>query len=180
MAGKHEPPNRSSFYRHLATSTLKALILVAAAVLGVVGLSRAFPDAQENLAPQPSESQSASPTSPPRSTTSPSPSRKPRVKGISIQVLNGSSTTGLAAATSETLQTAGYDVKTPGNSDAVETTIIYYRKANRIDAEFMKERYFSTAQLKPATADVPAEVMIQVVLGADYAASAGTPSPSST
>lgn len=175
MAGKHEPPTRRSFYVSLATSTLRAGILVAAVVLGVIGLSKAFPDNVQNLAPpvgQPSPIVTT-PATGGRTPTPPVTPRKGKIKGIVVLVLNGTSTTGLAASTTDTLQEAGYTVKTPDNAESIPTTTIFYRRANKVDADLMKTRFFPTAVLKVADQSVPEDVMLQVVLGEDYAVTAG-------
>ena len=172
MAGKHEPPTQRSFYFSLATSTLRALILVAAVVLGVVVLRGAFPGTDSTLASgEPSPAPTRTTPSPKRTTPSPAKTtpRKPKVQGVVVQVLNGTSTTGLAASASETLQQAGYTLESPGNASSVATTTIYFRQANKVDAEFLRDNHFPDAVLKPATPAVPPEVMIQVVLGSDFA-----------
>ena len=40
MAGRHEPPSRTSFYLSVATAALRAVLVVAALALGVFILSK--------------------------------------------------------------------------------------------------------------------------------------------
>jgi hypothetical protein len=160
----------------VATSTLRAAILVVAVVLGIFGIAKAFPDnATQSLAPSsPGTTASTSPTpasssTSPRSRPSPTASRKPQVHGVVVEVLNGSGKTGQASLTSQTLQNAGYTVKPPGNAPHTPTTVVYYAPDSKIDAQGLLDHYFPDAQLKPATASFPSGVDIQVVLGTDFA-----------
>jgi hypothetical protein len=168
----------------VATSTLRAVILVAAVVLGVFGIAKAFSgDATQALAPaasghpSPGASPSPSASSSPRSLPSPAKSRKPRVRGVVVEVLNGSGKTGQASLTSQTLANAGYTVKPPGNSPHIATTTVYYAANAKVDAEGLRDRYFPGAELQPAPASFPAGVDVEVVLGQDFGAS---PSPSAS
>ena len=170
MAGKHEPPTKTTFYISLATSTLRAAILVAALVVGVFVLAKAF--GGDNVRPSVAATPRAggSPTSPaPRTTTPPPPTRTPQVKGVVVQVLNGTSTTGLAGATTEILDAAGYSTEEPDDADhAYDRTIVYYQRDSKVDAEFMRDKHFKNALLRPAPATLPQDIQITVVLGADY------------
>lgn len=180
MAGKHEPPTNSSFYLSLATSTLRAILLVAAVVVGVVVLARAFDtNASDDLAgapgPRTSEpadgSPSASPSgASPGNSASPSPGaqQSPQVEGVVVQVRNGTSTTGLAASTSETLDAAGYSMQEPTNAEAMETTTLYFAPDAEAAAQAMQQRFFPDAVLTAAPDAFPADVDITVILGADY------------
>ena len=95
MAGKHEPPSKRSFYFSLATSTLRAIILVAAVALGVFALARAFDgNPTERVAGSPSAgpTTTASPTTTsPSSSPSPSETARPP-EDVVVQVLNGTQT----------------------------------------------------------------------------------------
>jgi LytR cell envelope-related transcriptional attenuator len=164
----------------MPTSTVRAVILVAAIAVGLVVLTKAFPSAQTAVSPGASPSPSvSSPGKSPKPSTSPSPSQSPRVKGVVVQVLNGSTTTGLANKTSQTLKDAGYTTKIPGNAGAAATTTVYYGDGEKLDAEHLQEKFFPDAALKPAPSTFPPDVDITVVLGEDYATSA-SPTPSAT
>jgi hypothetical protein len=175
-AGRHEPPTKRSFYFSMATSTLRAIILVAALVVGVVLIKNAFPT---NASQFTSSSPAAASHSNSSSSGQPSPragvSPTPQIHGVVVQVLNGTSTFGLANSTSQTLRSAGFDLKTPGNAALTNSTFIYYRPTAVTAANYLKDHYFQTAQVKPAPDSVPADVMVEVILGADYASSASSP-----
>jgi hypothetical protein len=171
LAGKHEPPSKRSFYFSLATSTLRAIILVAAVALGVFALARAFDgNPTEGVAGSPSAqpTTTASPT-----TTSPSDSPSPTESArppedVVVQVLNGTQTAGLASQTSNTLETAGYITKEASNYETTETTTIYYQPGFEVEAGVLQEQYFPTAQLDVAPDSFPADVNITIILGGDY------------
>jgi hypothetical protein len=176
LAGKHEPPIRKSLLR-VATSTLRALILAALVVLGVIGLTKLFPQ-NESLGitgASPGSQVSNSPS--PGSSVSPSPSsnRKARVKGVAVLVLNGTSRKGLAAEVSRTLASAGYKPKVPRNAKATKRTIIYYRADSLPEAQLIFRKYFPDALLKPAPPSMPSDVRVEIVLGADFVASSPSP-----
>jgi hypothetical protein len=165
----------------VATSTLRAVILVAAVVLGIFGITKAFPDnGTQALAPPPGQTtgpESPSPststsTSPRARPSTPAPSRKPRIKGVVVLVLNGSGKTGQASLTAQTLQNAGYTVRPPGNSPHISKTTVYYAPDAKIDAQGLLDRYFPGAELKPAPSDLASGVDVEVVLGEDFGASA--------
>src|SRR6266545_3307175 len=97
----HEPPTKRSWYISVATSTLRAVILIAAIAIGIVVIKSAFPEnASQTITTIPPGGKTTTTTTTPSGTTSPSPSTKPRVKGVTVQVKNGTSTTGLAAVVS--------------------------------------------------------------------------------
>ena len=163
----------------MTTSTVRAAILVAAVVVGILVLAKAFPgNTSEGLTPVGATTHSPSPT-PSRHHKSSSPSahgKHPKIKGTVVQVLNGSGKTGLAADTTLTLRNAGYTMKVPGDFAHTTTTTIYYRADSLARAQYLQRRFFAGSLLKPATASLPSDQMLTVVLGVDFAASA-SPSP---
>jgi hypothetical protein len=172
VGGRHEPPTGRSFYISLATSTLRAIILGAAVILGIIGLTKAFPNGGTPVpvggSPSASPTPSVSPSQP-----SPSPSATPRVHGVSVQVLNGSHTTGLAATASTQIRHAGYHVLTPGNANPTSTTVVYYQAGFQLEADFLKTQFFPSASVRPATQAANSEADLTVILGTDYSPSGG-------
>jgi hypothetical protein len=100
---------------------------------------------------------------------SPSPSvGKPKIKGVVVQVLNGTTRHQLAATTSDELATLGYDVKEPANSKTPRSqTLIEYRPKYLADALFLKRVYFPRAVLRTSSTGLPSGVAIKVILGND-------------
>jgi LytR cell envelope-related transcriptional attenuator len=177
LAGKHEPPIQRTLLR-VATSTLRAFILAALVVLGIIGLTKLFPQnaslgvtgpagATSTESPQASANPSVSPT--------PTATRAAKVRGVVVLVLNGTSKKGLAAEVSATLKTAGYKLKIPGNAKATRRTTVYYRADSLPEAQAILGRWFPDALLKPIPASAPDDVRVEVVLGADFAATSPSP-----
>jgi hypothetical protein len=176
LAGKHEPPIQRTLLR-VATSTLRALILAALVVLGVIGLTKLFPqNASLGITGAgPSSTVGSSPSSTPTGTPSPTPSRKAKVKGVVVLVLNGTTRRGLAAEVSGTLANAGYKMKVPGNAKSTRRTIVYYRADSLPEAQLIVRKYFPDALLRRAPASVPDDVRVEIVLGADFVISSPSP-----
>jgi hypothetical protein len=161
----------------MATSTLRAIILAALVVLGVIGLTKLFPQNASLgvTGAGPTSTVTQSPSTKPASSPSPTATRKPRVKGVVVLVLNGTSRKGLAAEVARTLSNAGYKLKLPGNAKATRRTTIYYRADSLPEGQAILRRWFPDALLKPAPGSVPSDVRVEIVLGADFAT--GSPSP---
>lgn len=162
----------------MATSTLRALILVALVVLGIVGITKLFPEnvslgitGQSPGSSSPSASPSASPSSSPSAT----PTRKAKVRGTVVRVLNGSGQTGLAGEVSTTLKNAHFTVKDPANAPHRNRTVIYYRADSQPEALLVQRKYFPDAVVKPAPASVPADVQVEIILGTDFIAASSSP-----
>jgi hypothetical protein len=157
----------------VATSTLRGLILVILVVLGMLGLTKLFPQnaslgvtpgsTQTTTGPQPSVSPSVTP--------SPTKTRKARPKGqVTVLVLNGTTRNGLAALETDQLKNDGYKVKTPSNyTPKIQTTIIYYQFDSLPEAQRLQRQRFPGSELRPAPATIPADVDLEVILGADQA-----------
>ncbi len=152
----------------MATSTLRALILAAAIVIGIVVIKNAFPEnASQTFTPTtPTHGVASSPSVTPSSSPSASSSSKPRVKGVTVQVLNGTDTTGLAASVTDRLRRAGYSMKAPGGVKNASTTTIYYQAGFQPEAEFLKEKHFPKAVVAPAPSSFKSN--LTVVLGANF------------
>ena len=169
MPGKHEPTSKRSLYLSVATSTLRGIILVGLVVLGILGLTKLFPE-NASLGVTPGSPGTVAPStagSSPSPTPTPTKSRKARPKGqVSVLVLNGTSKTGEASLVTERLKTDGYDVKTPDNYPTkVQTTIIYYQADSFPEAQRLQRQRFTGAELKPAPATQ--DVDLEVIVGAD-------------
>jgi len=159
----------------VTTWTLKRIvILVAAVAVGIFVLKQAFPTNLSQAITTRRPSPPASPTVGAHPTTSSSPTRKAKVKGVVVQVLNGSGTTGLAASTSQMLKSHGYAVKLPGNTKTTPTTTVYYRPDSLPEATLLRNRYFPGVPLKQFPLSFPRNIQVIIVLGADFT---GSPSP---
>jgi hypothetical protein len=159
------------------------VILVAAVVLGLLVLRSAFPENSSvgivNGSPKPTKTgtPSTTPSVSPSSSVHSSPTPAGKIKGVVVVVLNGTSKAGLAASASQSLQSAGYKVLTPGNAPSTAQTTIYYRSDSRAHAALMKEQFFPFAVVKPAPSSVPDNVQLELILGADFLTASATPTP---
>lgn len=127
-------------------------------VLGAIGLgflaydlTRNRIDAWlDNPAPSPTASVEASPEASPTPTpeASPSPTATPTAtpggvdkSTVTLRVLNGTTQTGAAGVARDTLQAAGFTVRTIGNANNQNyaTTTIYYQAGRAAEAEAVKE-----------------------------------------
>jgi hypothetical protein len=160
-------------------SSVRGVILAAAVLLGVLGIAKAFPsNASRSVAPPGGTGGGTHPSSTPSTPikTLPathSPSRKSLTKGVSVQILNGSGKTGIAASTTDTLKgkKLGFDVQDPGNYPPphLAVTTIFYKQGFKDSATYLAEKMFTSAAIKLSknagfTAD------ITVVLGTDFSA----------
>ena len=152
----------------MATSTLRAVILAAAIVIGIVVIKNAFPqNASQGITTTSSApSSTTTPSATPSITPSSSTSAKPRVKGVTVQVLNGTDTTGLAGIVTGRLEKAGYTMRTPGGVANAPRTTIYFRPGFQPEAQFLKEKHFPNAVVAPAPSSFKAN--LTVVLGANF------------
>jgi hypothetical protein len=174
LNGKHEPPTRNTFYLSLATATLRAALVATALVVGLFVLSRAFPQA-EAPTPQATAVTTTPPqetTPPPEETTPPPEQPSPPVQGVRLAVLNGTSETGLAAATVDQLKDLGYRVDRDNIGNAQSTydvTTLFYRNDSRLAARHLRDTVFEGAKLERANDQLDPDVQITVALGQDWA-----------
>jgi hypothetical protein len=159
----------------VTTWTIKRIvILVAAVAVGVFVLRQAFPTNLSQAITSRRPNTPVSPTVGRSPSTSPSPTRKAKVKGVVVQVLNASGTTGLAASTSQMLKNRGYTVRLPGNAKTTPTTTVYYRSDSLPEAQLLRNRLFPGVPLMPFPLSFPRNIQIIIVLGTDFT---GSPSP---
>lgn len=189
MAGKHEPDAKGSFYLSLATATLRAGLVIAAVVLGVFVLTRAFPEADEapQGAPGPTATDDGGEESPPVEESpdgggggggggggQPS-GEEVNLRGVTVRVQNGTNATGLAAETAEQLGELGLRIREIGNAARnYEVTTLFFAQGSRPEADALNESFFDgAADVQRMPADLQADVQVNVVLGQDYADAQG-------
>lgn len=172
-------------------SPARVAVLVALVVAGVAVMLNGFDDGESAIAAgtdvaSPTGSDVVEPTesTSPSVSQSPEPELEPQVEGVSIQVLNGTEATGLAAEADAFLIGKGYDQGlTPGDlaTKPVAGTTVYFRtgpdaEQSRVDAENLAARYLKGVDAKVAPlndaldAEVAPKTQLVVVLGDDYAA----------
>ena len=173
MPGKHAPESPTSFYLSVARAVGGALV-----VLGVVALiaiaavgsnNKKTPKAGSTVTPKATATHSVR-VSPTVSATA-SPSVHPNSK-VTINVLNGTTTAGLARRAGETLSGDGYVVKKVDNCGCgtQSTTTIYYRPGEQADAQALLRKHPELGRIKPVSSSIPftSSALLTVVLGTDY------------
>jgi len=180
LGGKHEPPTHKSFYISLATSTVRAVLLAAAVVLGVVVITNAFPEGGESpVTAPPTGADNPSPSPSPSPPTSPSPQQSPRPpRNVTVQVLNGAGITGLAARTTNRLRALGWTAVTGGNAPPTSRSQVRYPAGQQPAATALASRLTGPVQLVPDS-DQPTGTML-LVLGATFAGVRATPAPTTS
>ncbi|MGH2786116.1 MAG: LytR C-terminal domain-containing protein [Actinomycetota bacterium] len=169
MPGKHAPESPASFILSLSRAVGGALAAVAVMTILVVALlNRGSAEPQGGPAietPTSSPTQSTSPSPSPTATAS--PTREPFAPSkVTVQVLNGTSRAGLAAATAKDVEKAGYKLAGTGNAATTAKSTIFYRKGRRAEALAFQASFPDFTVLKEAPSSQAA--ILRVVLGADW------------
>ena len=178
MSGRHEPSSSATFWISLSTAVLRAGLVVAAVVLGIFVLSKAFPSAED--VPPPTSDTAVSPedTATETDTGEPQdggnggqnqPPQTPDVKGIEVAVLNGAGITDLASCVADqVVKDLGFKVGEVGNADSeYEVTTIFFTKKNRDAAQFLRDEGFPDADLRSASSGAFTDISLN--LGPDAA-----------
>jgi hypothetical protein len=175
VAGKHELGTKASVLLFVTTAALRGLLVVAAVVLGVFVLSRAFAPGGEPPpvgAPGPTVAPSPIPEEEPPPEEAPpeeAPEREARQEGVVIDVLNGTNETGLAQGTADELDALGYEIRQVGNAARnYDETTIFFRRGSRPEAEHLANLTFEGAVLDRMQDDADSEAELIVVLGLDF------------
>jgi LytR cell envelope-related transcriptional attenuator len=171
MSGKHAPESSASFILSLSRATggaVAALAVMAILVFALLNRGSAEPEGAGPAITSPTASPTrTATTSPQPSTVSPTP--KPSVLApskVTVQVLNGTARSGLAAATAQEIDKAGYKLAGTGNAPRTEKSTIFYRKGRRAEALALQQLFPDFTVLKEATSSQAA--ILRVVLGADW------------
>jgi hypothetical protein len=179
LSGRHEPSSPATFWISLSTAVLRAGLVIAAIVLGVFVLSKAFPSADEvppttteTTTPEETETGTKDAETPGgdggKETQAPG---TPDVQGVEVAVLNGAGITDLAACVAdEVVRPLGFKVGDDdvGNADSeYETTTIFFTKKSKDAAEYLKAQGFPDAQLRSASDEAFADISLN--LGPDAA-----------
>jgi hypothetical protein len=181
LSGRHEPSSSASFWISLSTAVLRAVLVVAAVVLGIFVLSKAFPTSDEPTPPAAKVTQG--PEEEPEETETPGggggggdmrpqPQSTPQVQGVQVAVLNGTDISGLADCTaSERVTPLDYRVGGDdiGNaSQSHDVTTISYAREFEADARYLQKELFPEAELE-ALGGRTAITDISIALGPDAA-----------
>lgn len=186
--GRHSSPQQGPFYRSIIAWLLPWLMIAAAVVVAVyiaidaVGQDDTeIPVARSSSAPPVTEEPTEDPEPTPVETEQPeeTPEPKPRetetdggdeeliTEDITVQVLNGTASTGADDAMADRLSSLGYDVVAVEGSSAQysETTVFWSFPGAQQAAERLAEKYGWLAAAKPS--NLSSTVDLHVVVGSD-------------
>jgi hypothetical protein len=151
-----------------ALVVLAVVVLIAVAALGSGGKKN---NATPTLTPTHTPTQRATPTTSRTASSSPTPTATastPSPKGVTVNVLNGTTRPGLARTLATKLSHDGYTIRTVGNATAQSTTTIYYQRGKKADAEALLARHPELGSVAAATSSTPGNAALTVIIGSDY------------
>jgi hypothetical protein len=156
------------------TGAVRGILVVVAVIVGLIVLSRAFPDSAPAAGQAPAsgqgDDQPADGESPAAGATTAPPSGPRQVQGVIVQVLNGTEESGLAAETKKQLEPFGYQVVEVGNVGSgriYKRTTLFYREDAQSQAQQLITDFFPGAKLEEATNNLNPEVQVTIVVGVD-------------
>ncbi|TFD61456.1 LytR family transcriptional regulator [Cryobacterium suzukii] len=167
--GAHRAPRRQGrgwigFWWALGATVL----LIAVGVVGIFAINNRL-----NFSDIPGLS---SPSSTPVPTETAIPTVEPTVDPtLTVNVLNGSATNGVAASVTDTLTAAGWVVTATGNAstDTEPTTVVYYADASHEGAARGIAASLPGSKIVVSTGFVDSGADLTVVVGNDYVLPAG-------
>ena len=154
------------------TGAVRGVLVVIAVVVGVIVLSRAFPDSAPAAGLETPAGQGAQQPSDGESSTTPATTAPPagprQVPGVIVQILNGTDESGLAGETKQQLEPFGYQVIEVGNANKTyKRTTLFYRPDSQAQAQQLITDFFPGAKLEEATNNLNPEVQVTIVVGVD-------------
>lgn len=162
--GAHRSPRRrGSGWVAFAWAVLATLVLVALGAVWILGIDKNINLGFGGAAASPSASASAVPST----TPTVAPTLDP---DLSVIVLNGTATAGLAGDVTSTLKDAGWSVDTPTNADSsdVTKTVVYYSKASLEGAAKGVAGSLKSVTIKLSQDYAESADDLTVVIGSDY------------
>lgn len=184
--GRHSAPEQGHFYRSIVGWLLPWMMIAAVVVVAVWVAIDAVGRDDEALAPvaraTPTEraTPETSPTPTPSATPAATPTKKPRpakkpaspeliTEGISVQILNATSSPAADDRMAERLASLGFDVVSieGANKEYARTTVFWSFPEARAAAEALAEKFGWASDAKPS--NLSATVDLHVVVGSDEA-----------
>ena len=171
MPGKHAPASPRSFYLSLARALGAALGAVALMVIAILVLLNRGDGKTDGALPvvssSPTRSTSPSPSVSPSPTAAPTKSILPANR-VTVDVLNGTTQTGLARETAGKIEDEGYEIGEVGNQrPPIAKSTIYYRPGRRGEALAFQEAFPAFTVLRELKS-LPSGTILRVVMGADW------------
>jgi LytR cell envelope-related transcriptional attenuator len=179
--GKHSAGDDRVFLRSLILSIAKWTVVAAVPALAALGVwkvvhlrTAADSPVVATSSPRPSATASSSPPdasplpSPSPSSTQSPPSPAPAPHSGKLQVLNGTSTTGLALKAAQKLREAGFEIAAtaPAAKSYPKTTIFYQPGKEQLARDVAS--VLGLGAIAPAPGNLDRSIPVTVVVGADY------------
>ena len=189
MPGKHAPASSRSFLVSIGTAiggAIAALVVVVGIALvllsggsGSPSHPASTPAAGQTRAqrthtstPRASVGTSSTPTASGEASPTPNPGR------TTLRILNGTKRRGLAANLASRAKNEGYPQAIVGSAPRAPKSTIYYRPNARADAVAFQQRFPELTDIAPAPSSFSTDVVLTVVIGADYPSAQDSASPS--
>jgi hypothetical protein len=146
--------------RRRSALVVLAVVVVAVAGAGVAAWTLTRPGGTEGRA-------GSTPSSGTTVARSPSPRvlGTPKIHGVVVQVLNGTTRRRLAATYTSRVTKAGYETIAPGNTTPRRTTLIAYQSGFGPDADLIRRLYLQGAVLQEAVVAFPSGADITILIG---------------
>ncbi len=159
--GAHRaPPKRGSAWKRFAWAVIIVIVLVAVGVVGLfIASGRINLGAGSGTGSEPVASASSQPAA-----------EIAINRDLTVTVLNGTETDGLADQVGDTLSVSGWKIGTRNNASdrSIQETVVYYSVSDDLGAALALAQEVGDAPtaLSPSIAETGAQLM--VVLGADF------------
>ena len=146
---------------------MAAVAVMTILVVALLNRGSAEPQGQGPTIESPTATPTRTATATPTPTVSVTPAKRPLAPSkVTVQVLNGTSRTGLAAATAQDIERAGYKLGGVGNTARTAKSTIFYREGRRAEALAFQASFPDFTVLREAAGSQTA--ILRVVLGADW------------
>ncbi len=175
MPGKHAPESPASFILSVGRAAAGALVVLGVvAVIAVAATgSNKKPTAQSSTPPvtRTTHPPTSSPSTLPATSTPTATATASTAPKVTVNVLNGTTTTGIARALATKLTREGYLVKTVATEAKHQTvTTIYYRPGEKAAADALLAAHPELGKVAAALASTPTNANLTIILGDDYKA----------
>lgn len=164
--GAHRAPGRTgrgwvAFWWALAAT----VVLIAVGVFGILSLNDRLNIAIPGISPSATPTETATPSAEPTPVATVDP-------GLTVTVLNGASSNGVAASATQALEDAGWTVGATSNANSQDqpTTIVYYAEASLEGAALGIVQSLPGSEMLLSNDFADSGADLTVIIGNDYVA----------
>jgi hypothetical protein len=173
VPGKHAPESPASFILSVGRAAAGALVVLGVvAVIAVAATGSNKKPTAKSSTPRVTTTTHPPTVSPSAVATSPTPTASASTAPkVTVNVLNGTTRTGIARALATKLSGEGYAVKTVATEPKHQAvTTIYYRPGQAAAADALLAAHPELGKVAAATSTTPTNATLTVILGDDYKA----------